>query len=159
MGKQHVHTVVVRKPVTFALLALTTAAMAGLLYLLSGKAYASDTHPMRDMLAHLLGASRAPVSRGALVAFLMPIAANALLFVPWGFLAFVALDRPTRPRRASYLITVVAAAIFASVMVLWQYYLPTRVTSMPDTFSNALGAFAGAALGHARKGVRISFDI
>ncbi len=159
MGKRQVHVVVVRKPVTFALLGLVTVAMLALLYLLSGKAYAAETHPMREMLARLLGGSRAPVSRGALFAFLMPIAANALLFVPWGFLAFVALDRPSRPRRVTYAMTVLGAAIFASAMVVWQLYLPTRVTSMPDMVANALGAFAGAALGHARKGVRIQFDV
>lgn len=158
MGKGQVHVVVVRKPVTFALLALVTAAMLGLLFLLSGKAYAAETHPMREMLARLLGGSRVPVSRGAFFAFLMPIAANALLFVPWGFLAFVALDRPSRPRRRTYAITVIGAAIFASAMVVWQSFLPTRVTSTPDMISNALGAFAGAALGHARKGVHVHFD-
>lgn len=158
MGKGQVHVVAVRKPVTFALLALTTVAMLALLYLLSGKAYAAETHPMREMLARLLGGSRAPVSRGALFAFLMPIAANALLFVPWGFLAFVALDRPSRPRRLTYVITIIGAAIFASAMVMWQSFLPTRVTSPPDMISNALGACVGAALGHARKSVRIHFD-
>lgn len=159
MGKSRVHVVAVRKPVTVALLALVTASMIALLWLLSGKAYAAETHPMREMLAHLLGAKRSPVSRGVLLAFLMPVAANALLFVPWGFLAFVALDRPSRSRRVTYLITIIGAAVLAFTMVLWQQSLPTRVTSFPDTISNALGAFAGAALGHARKGVRIRFDI
>lgn len=158
MGKRHVHVVMVRKPVTFALLALTTAAIAGFVYLLSGKAYAADTHPMREMLARLLGADRGSVTRSTVLAFLMPVAANMLLFLPWGFLAFVALDRPERPRRVTYLITVIAAAIIAACMVWWQLVLPTRVTSLPDTFANALGAFTGAALGHARKGVRIRFD-
>ena len=159
MGKRQVRVVVVPKAVSVALLALVTALMIGLLYLLSGRAYAAETHPMREMLAHVLGAKRGPVSRGALLAFLMPVAANALLFVPWGFLAFVALDRPSRPRKLTYLFTVIGAGVLALAMVLWQRVLPTRVTSMPDTISNALGAFAGAALGHARKGVRIRFDI
>jgi glycopeptide antibiotics resistance protein len=159
MGKSRVHVIVVRKAVTVALLALVTAAMVALLFLLSGKAYAAETHPMREMLAYVLGAKRGPVSRGALLAFLMPVAANMLLFVPWGFLAFVALDRPSRPRRTTYLITVIGAVALAIAMVLWQQSLPTRVTSFPDAISNALGAFAGAALGHARKGVRIRFAI
>ncbi|HEX2831702.1 MAG TPA: VanZ family protein [Thermoanaerobaculia bacterium] len=159
MGKSQVHVVVVRKPVTVALLTLVTLSMIALLFALSGKAYAAETHPMREMLAHLLGAKRGPVSRGAWLAFLMPLAANMLLFVPWGFLAFVALDRPSRPRRATYLITVIGAGLLALAMVVWQQSLPTRVTSFPDTISNALGAFAGAALGHARKSVRIRFAI
>ena len=158
MGKRHVYVIAVRKPVTFALLVLTMAAMASLLYLLSGKAYAADTHPIREILAGLLGSKRGPVPRDAVLAFLMPVIANILLFVPWGFLAFVALDSPSRRRSATYAITVVAALVFATAMYVWQLYLPTRVTSLADTLANGAGALAGAALGHARKGVRIRFD-
>lgn len=158
MGKRQVHVIRVRKAVTFAALVLCTAAMAGLLYLLSGKAYAADTHPVREILARMLGSSRGPVSRDAVLAFLMPVIANVLLFVPWGFLAFVALDDPRRSRGVTYVMTVVAAVIFATAFYVWQLSLPTRVTSLHDTFANAAGAFAGAALGHARKGVRIQFD-
>lgn len=159
MGKRQVHVVVVRKPVTFALVVLNTIALAGLLYLLSGKAYAADTHPVREILARLLGSSRGPISRDAVLAFLMPVIANILLFVPWGFLAFLAFDSPSRRRSVTYAITVVTAVVFAVAMYVWQLYLPTRVTSLPDTIANGAGALAGAALGHARKGVRIRFDI
>jgi VanZ family protein len=158
MGKRQVRVILVRKPVTFALLVLTTAAMAGLLYLLSGKAYAADTHPIRELLARLLGSGRAPVSRDALLAFLMPVIANVLLFVPWGFLAFVGLDSPSRRRFTSYAITLVAALVLATSMYLWQQVLPTRVTSLLDAVANGAGALCGAALGHARKGVRIRFE-
>ena len=159
MGKRHVHVIPVRKPVTFALLALTTALMATLLYLLSGRAYAADRHPLLEMAAGFLGADRAPVSRDALLAFLMPVIANILLFVPWGFLAFVALDSPRRPRRLTYLMTIVGALVVAGSMYAWQQVLPTRVTSLPDALGNGAGALAGAALGHARKGVRVRFEI
>jgi glycopeptide antibiotics resistance protein len=158
MGKRQVRIVRVRTPVTLVLLLLVTAGIAALVYFLSGKAYAAETHPIREILARLLGSGRGPVSRDALLAFLMPVIANILLFVPWGFLAFVALDGPKRPRRLTYLMTVVAAVLFAVAMVLWQQVLPTRVTSLPDTFANGVGALAGAALGHARKGVHVRFD-
>src|SRR5687768_5867147 len=140
MGKRHVYVIAVRKPVTFALLVLTMAAMASLLYLLSGKAYAADTHPIREIMAGLLGRERDPVPRDAVLAFLMPVIANNLLFVPWGFLAFVALDSPSRRRSATYAITVVAALVFATAMYVWQLYLPTRVTSLADTMANGAGA-------------------
>ena len=159
MGKRQVHVILVRKPVTFALLVLTTVAMAGLLYLLSGKAYAADTHPIRELLARLLGSGRAPVSRDALLAFLMPVIANVLLFVPWGFLAFVGLDSPSRRRFLTYAITLVAALVLATAMYLWQQVLPTRVTSLLDAVANGAGALSGAALGHARKGVSIRFEV
>jgi len=159
MGKRHVQVVAVRKPVSFALLALTTALMAGLLYLLSGKAYAADRHPLLELAAGFLGADRPSISRNALLAFLMPVFANVLLFVPWGFLAFVALDAPPRRTRfRTYLMTVAGALVVAGCMYVWQLYLPTRVTTMPDALANGAGALAGAALGHMRKGVRVRFD-
>lgn len=159
MGKRQVHVVTVPKAATLGLLLLTTAGMMGLVYLLSGRAYAVDTHPMRELVARTLGAGRGPLSRDALLSFLMPVLGNALLFVPWGFLAFIALDAPHRQRRFSYLITVVGAVVFAVAIHFWQEFLPTRVTSPTDTVANALGAFAGAALGHARRSVRVVFDV
>ena len=158
MGKRIVHVIPVRKPVTIALLLLTTAAMTALVYFLSGKAYAADTHPFRELLARLLGSQR-PLSRDAALAFLMPVIANVLLFVPWGFFAFLALDTASRPRKWTYAITFVAALLFAVAIYFWQQALPTRVTSLNDTFSNAFGALGGAALGHARKSVRVRFAI
>jgi len=159
MGRRQVHIIRVRPPVTIALLALVTAALVALIWFLSGKAYAAETHPMRELLARLLGSGSGPVSRDAVLAFLMPVLGNILLFVPWGFLMFLALDGRTRTRKVAYAATVIGAVIFATAMVLWQNTLPTRVTSLPDTFANALGAFAGAALGHARKTVHVQFDI
>ena len=158
MGKRHVRVIAVRKPVTFALLALTTALMITLLYLLSGRAYAADRNPLWEMAARLLGSGREPVTRGALLAFLMPVAANILLFMPWGFLAFVGIDSPRRSRKFSYLLTVIGALVVAGCMYVWQEFLPTRVTAPADAIANGAGALAGAALGHARKGMRIRFD-
>jgi VanZ family protein len=158
MGKRQVHVVPVRKPMTVAFLVLVTGLMASLLYFLSGKAYAADAHPVRDLLARALGSGRASVSRGALLASLMPVFANMLLFLPWGFLAFIALDTPSRPRARSYAIISVAALVFAALMYLWQQYLPTRVTNPADTIANVLGALAGAFIGQVRKDVRVRFD-
>lgn len=158
MGKRHVHVVAVRKPATFALLAIVTAAMASLLFVLSGRAYAVDRNPLLELTARFLGGGGTPVSRDAVLAFLMPVIANILLFMPWGFLAFVALDTPRRRRRTTYVMTIIGALVIAVVMSLWQELLPTRVTSLPDALANAAGALAGAALGHARKGIRVRFD-
>lgn len=157
MGKRHVHVVPVRKPATYALLAIVTVAMASLLFVLSGRAYAVERSPLLELTARLLGGG-GPVSRDAVLAFLMPVFANIFLFVPWGFLAFVALDSPRRPRRTTYLLTIAGALVIAVLMSAWQERLPTRVTSPSDAFANAAGALAGAALGHARKGIRVRFD-
>jgi VanZ family protein len=158
MGRRQVHVIRVRTPVTAALLVLVTAAIAALIYFLSGKAYAAETHPIREILARLLGSGRGPISRGTVLAFLMPIIANILLFVPWGCLLFLALDGRTPSRRWTYASTVIGAVALATGLLVWQQFLPTRVTSMPDLIANGLGALAGAALGHARKGVYVRFD-
>lgn len=159
MGKRQVRVVVVRKWVTAAMLVVTMASMAALLYLLSGKAYVADTHPVRDLLARLLGSGRGAVPRDAVLAILMPITANILLFVPFGFFTFIVLDTPSRPRKVTYALTIVSAIVLAVALYLWQQFLPTRVTRLPDALSNGVGALAGAALGHARKVVRVRFDI
>ena len=156
MGRRQVKVIVVSKPVTFAFLVVTTAAMVGLIYGLSGRAYAADTHPVREIVSRLLG--RGEFSRESLLAFLMPVIANMLLFVPWGFLLFLVLDSPSRARGRAYAITVVSAMVFAATMYVWQQLLPTHVTSLSDAFANAAGALAGAALGNARKSVRVRFD-
>jgi VanZ family protein len=158
MGKRGVHPIPVRKPMTVALLALTTGLMAGLLNFLSGRAYVGDTNPLRELLARLFGSGSAPVSRDAFLAFLMPVLANVLLFVPWGFLCFIALDTARRRRTVTYALTLLGALAFAAAMYTWQQFLPTRVTSLPDILANGMGALAGAALGHARKSVHIRFD-
>jgi hypothetical protein len=44
-------------------------------------------------------------------------------------------------------------------MFAWQSVLPTRVTALLDIVSNAAGALTGAALGHARKTVRVRFEM
>lgn len=157
MGKRQVYVIHVRKPVTIALLLFTTAAMAAFLYFLSGKAYAADAHPVRELLMRVLSSQRP--SRDTVLAVLMPVIANILLFVPWGFLTFIALDTNSRPRKWTYVLTFLAALLFALGMYFWQQSLPTRVTALPDTLSNAFGALGGAALGHARKSVRIRFAI
>lgn len=158
MGKRNVRVIVLPKRATVALLVLTSAAMILLIWFLSGKAYAADAHPVREVFARLLGSERRGLSRDAFLAFLMPVLGHVLLFVPWGFLSFLALDAPGRPRLRSYGITFIGGIVFAAAMFLWQQYLPTRVTMLADALANGFGALGGAALGHARKRVRVRFD-
>lgn len=156
MGKREVHVIVVSKPVTVTLLVMVSLAMIALLYFLSGRAYARDSHPLTELLLRLLRRDGPP--RDAVLAALMPVIANALFFVPWGFLMFIALDTPSRRRFRTYLYTFIAAAVFATLMEIWQVFLPTRVTSAVDAVANALGACLGAVVGHLRKEVRIRFE-
>ena len=148
--------IVVPKAVTIVLLALVSAAMVALLYFLSGKTYVRDSHPATELVLRFL--RRDDPSRSAILAALMPIFANVLFFVPWGFLTFIAFDTPRRRRVRTYLLTFVAAAIFAAAMEIWQTFLPTRVTSPVDAIANAAGALLGAVGGHLRKEIHVRFE-
>jgi len=158
MGRRETHVIPVPKFVTLILLLLVAGGMAALIYALSGRAYANASHPIRDLLIRVLHADYQSLSRGTLLAVLMPVIANVLLFIPWGFLTFVALDRPTRPRRLTYALTVLSGVVFAALIDMWQYALPTRVTTVADSLANGCGALTGAILGHLRKQVRVRFD-
>jgi VanZ family protein len=157
MGKRHVRVIRIRKWLTASLLVIVSVAIAALLFYLSGKAYAKDAHPVREILASVLRRSQPP-SRDAILASLMPIIANALLFVPWGFLCFLTIDSPQRRRIVTYAITFLSGLVFALAMIAWQAWLPTRVTGYADAVFNALGAVAGAIGGHLRKNVHVEFE-
>ena len=149
MGKKVVRVVRVRKWVTLVLLVLVSAALVALVHFLSGKAYLRERPPFA-----LLSAKTA---EGAL-AGLAPAIANVLLLLPWGFLAFLALDRDDVPRRRTYFLTACAALGFSAAVDAWQYLLPTRVSGWLDLPWDVLGALSGAMLGHARKRLRVLFQ-
>ncbi len=157
MGKRDVRIIVVPKGATLMLLVLSSAAMIALLYYLTGKAYARDAYPISELLTRIAMGER-EFSLDAVLAAAMPSIANALLFVPWGFLAFVALDGHWRPKSRTYLTTVAAGLVFAAGLELWQAFLPTRVTNQLDVVANALGTLAGAFLGDMRKRVYVRFE-
>lgn len=156
MGKPHVRVIKVSKRVTFTLLVLVSGAMAALIWFLSGKAYVGG-NTVPEVLTKVV-TERRGLSRDAFFAVLMPILGNVLLFLPWGFLFFVGVDTPSRPRFRSYVMTLLAGLVFAGVLFAWQYFLPTRVTTLADAAANGLGALGGAWLGHMRKEVRVRFE-
>ena len=157
MGKRRVHRIVVRKPVSVVLLVLTTAAMLAVLYALAETAHVRETRSTRDLLVLLSDVSDASADR--LIALLTPAVLHAMVFVPWGFLTFVVIDRPERPRAMTYLSTVAAAIGFVLAVEWWQSFLPSRVVSPSDVIAHAAGATTGAVLGHLRKQVRVEFEV
>ena len=158
MGKVQVRVIVIRKWATFALLVLVSAALLGLALFLSGKAYSNDRSPA-DLIATAAARwQQGPDRFTRLLATIMPAIANALLFVPWGFLAFLLIDRAGRPRLRTYILTALAALLFALGADAWQSFLPTRVTTWFDSVWNVAGALAGAAIGHLRKSLRVRFE-
>src|SRR5690242_19961974 len=126
MGKREMRVIVIRRRVTVALLILVSAAMLSLIGFLSGKTYSSETHaPAEELMALVQSRSLAAA---------MPLLADVIAFLPWGFLAFMAIDVQGRPRVRTYVWTCGAALLFALALVLWQYaLLPTRVTTFGDT--------------------------
>lgn len=153
------NTIVVRKPATFGLLLLVTAVMAALTLWMSGKSYSKiDPIPFEDLrhLAHRL--AHRPVSTHILALIVMPILANILLFVPWGFLLFILLHTIERPTVQTYILTILLGLSFSCLIEAWQYFLPTRVADINDIIWNTVGTFGGAILAHLRMRVRFEFD-
>src|SRR5512140_2852096 len=145
MERKDVRVIAVPKGVTIALLVVTTAAMLTFFGLLSRHAYVRPAGTTAELIRRLVAAGRAgTLTEGSLIATLWPVAANLLVFVPWGFLAFIAVDRPQRPRRTAYAAAILGAIIFASAVQVWDTFMPMRVTSASDVVANALGAFCGA---------------
>jgi VanZ family protein len=154
MGMNKIRVIHVSKRVSSVLLVLVSLAIGALIWSLSGRAYAKIGI---GELATRLMESPKPPSNDRIIAALMPVFADVLLFVPWGFLLFVVLDRPSRSRPTSYAITFAAGLLFAIALSAWQLTLPTRVTTFADAITNGFGALAGAACGHLRKQVRVRF--
>jgi glycopeptide antibiotics resistance protein len=153
-----VREVVVRKWVTVLLLFAMTAVIMSITIWMAGKSYANlDPVPFGDIryLANRL--SERPISTHILAVLVVPMIANVMLFVPWGFLLFIALYREERPTLQTYVLTFLLGFSFSAGIEAWQYFLPTRVADINDVIWNTLGVVAGALLGHARLRLRFQF--
>jgi glycopeptide antibiotics resistance protein len=152
-------TIVVKRPVTIVLLLLVTIAIAAATLWISGKSYSKiDPIPFEDLrhLAHRI--AHRPVSTRVLALILVPIVANVLLFVPWGFLMFITLYTVNRPTVQTYVLTFLLGVTFACAIEAWQYFLPTRVADINDIIWNSAGTLVGAILAHLRLRLRFEFD-
>jgi glycopeptide antibiotics resistance protein len=159
MGARHVRTVVVGKFATVLLLIAMTAAIALSTLWISGKAYTKvDPVPFQALRVLKARLAEGPVPFPTFVALASPMVFNILLFLPWGFLVFVLLDKPDRPVPQSYLLTFIFSIAFSSTVEATQYFLPTRVTDINDVIWNVCGGVLGAALAHLHRRVRITFQ-
>ena len=151
--------VIIRKPLTVLLLAITTLAIVGVTIWLSGKSYENfEPIPFDDLryLARRLAAR--PISTHMLAVIVVPMIANVLLFVPWGFFAFITLYTVDRPTMQTYVLTILLGFSFTLGIEAWQYFLPSRVADINDVIWNTSGTILGALLGHARLRVRFEFE-
>lgn len=151
--------VIIRRPATIALLVLVTAAILVMTVAISGKSYSKvDPIPFEDVRHLIHRLETRAMSTQILALMVMPIVANVLLFVPWGFLLFISLYTAERPTVQTYVLTILLGFSFTLVIEAWQYFLPTRVADVNDVIWNTVGATFGALLGHLRLRVRFEFE-
>ncbi len=151
--------ITVKRPVTILLLLAVTAGIVIVTTTISGKSYSKvDPIPFEDVRHLLHRISHKPVSTQLAALIVMPIVANILLFVPWGFLMFIALYTVERSTLQTYVLTILAGLSLTLAIEAWQYFLPTRVADVNDVIWNTTGAMIGAIAGHLRQRVRFEFE-
>jgi glycopeptide antibiotics resistance protein len=154
MGKPTTRVVLVPRWATVALLLAVSAAMALLIWELSGRAYLHERTSVVEVLSLVRRYDR--LTPTAFIAAIAPVVVNILFFIPWGVLAFFAFD--SSRRAATYALTLAVGVAFACGLVAWQSALPTRITGWNDAAWNTVGCAAGAVAAHLRKQLRIRFE-
>lgn len=152
-------TLTIRRPVTVLLLLVMTILIVVITVRTAGKSY-SNLEPVpfeevRNLWRHI---EHKPVGTHIVALILVPIVANVLLFVPWGFLLFLSLYTDSRPTVQTYVLTILLGLTFTCTIEAWQYFLPSRVADVNDVIWNSVGVLAGAILGHLRARVRFEFE-
>jgi len=151
--------VIVRKPITVLLLLLTSMVIVSVTVWMAGRSYQSfDPIPFDDLRYLAKRLSERPISTHILAVLVVPMIANVLLFVPWGFLAFITFYTVDRPTLQTYVLTILFGLTFTLGIEAWQYFLPSRVADINDVIWNTSGTVLGALLGHARLRVRFEFE-
>lgn len=151
--------VTIRKPLTVVMLVLVTGAIVAVTVWMSGKSYSNlDPIPFDDIRYLIRRLAARPISTHILAVLVVPMIANVLLFVPWGFLMFIILYTVDRPTLQTYVLTVLLGFSLTLGIEGWQYFLPSRVADINDVIWNTTGVVLGALLGHARLRVRFEFD-
>jgi glycopeptide antibiotics resistance protein len=149
----------VRKWVTVLLLMVVTAAITIITVWMSGKSYSNlDPIPFDDIRYLARRLADRPISTHILAVLVVPMIANVLLFMPWGFFLFIALYNVERPTLQTYVLTILLGFSFSLGIEAWQYFLPSRVADVNDVIWNTTGVVLGAFLGHARLRLRFEFD-
>jgi glycopeptide antibiotics resistance protein len=150
--------IVIRKPFTILLMLIVTLAILSVTLWTSGKAYSKvDPIPFDEIRRLVRRIERKPVSTQILAVIVVPIIANVLLFVPWGFFTFISLYTRRRPTVQTYVLTILLGLSFTLGIESWQYFLPSRVADVNDVIWNTVGTSAGALLGHLRMRLRFEF--
>ena len=151
--------VIVRKPITVLLWLVTTVAIVSVTVWMGGRSYENfDPIPFEDVRYLAKRLAERPISTHILAVLVVPMIANVLLFVPWGFLAFIMFYTVDRPTLQTYVLTILLGFSFTLGIEAWQYFLPSRVADINDVIWNTSGTILGALLGHARLRLRFEFE-
>lgn len=151
--------VVIKKPLTVLLLLATTLAIVAVTVWMAGRSYENfEPIPFDDLRYLAKRLAERPISTHILAVLVVPMIANVLLFVPWGFLAFITFYTVERPTLQTYVLTILLGFSFTLGIEAWQYFLPSRVADVNDVIWNTSGTILGALLGHARLRVRFEFE-
>src|ERR1051325_7024664 len=137
--------ITIRRPVTVLLLLAVTAGIIGVTMWMSGKSYSKvDPIPFEEVrvVRHVM--HRHPISSHTLAVIVIPVVANTLLFMPWGFLMFLALYTEPRPTLQIYVLTILLGLTFTCTIEAVQYFLPSRVADVNDVIWNTAGTALGA---------------
>src|ERR1700688_3421026 len=96
-------TFTIRRPITILLLVLTTTLIAVVTLRTAGKSYSNlDPIPFDEVRALWSHSEHKPVGTHIVALVFVPIVANVLLFVPWGFFLFLSLYTDGRPTVQTY---------------------------------------------------------
>lgn len=150
--------VLIPKPWTVFLLLIATVSIVAITVWMAGKSYENfEPIPFDDVRNLARRISARPISTQILAVMVVPIVANVMLFVPWGFLTFITLYTVDRPTLQTYVLTILLGFSFSLGIEAWQYFLPSRVADINDVIWNTFGTVLGAFAGHARLRVRFEF--
>ena len=151
--------IAIRRPITIVLLIAVTAIIAATTLWTAGKSYTKvDPLPFDDIRHLVQRFGNRPISTHILAVIIIPIIGNIILFVPWGFLTFIALYSVDRPTVQTYVLTILLGLTLTLAIEAWQYFLPSRVADINDVIWNTAGTIVGALLGHLRRRVRFEFQ-
>jgi glycopeptide antibiotics resistance protein len=150
--------ILIKRPVTILLLVVVTFAIVAITVWMAGKSYENFEPIPFDDVRFIAKRLDRPVSTHILAVLIVPMIANVLLFVPWGFLMFIALYTVDRPTLQTYVLTILLGFSFSLGIEGWQYFLPSRVADINDVIWNTTGVVLGTFAGHLRLRVRFDFQ-
>ncbi|HYK02797.1 MAG TPA: VanZ family protein [Thermoanaerobaculia bacterium] len=150
--------ILIKRPVTILLLVVVTFAIVAITVWMAGKSYENFEPIPFDDVRFIAKRLDRPVSTHILAVLIVPMIANVLLFVPWGFLMFIALYTVDRPTLQTYILTILLGFSFSLGIEGWQYFLPSRVADINDVIWNTTGVVLGTFAGHLRLRVRFDFQ-